>query len=448
MDYAQVREYLNSFVNYEHTGIPDAAAMNLDRVRGLLDSLGNPQERYRSIHIAGTKGKGSTCAFIFSILRDAAYKVGLYTSPHLVDFRERIKVGYVDAQNEPKERYISEAEVCELVADLKPYLDKIERLTFFEVMTVLAFKFFAVQGCDFAVVETGMGGTWDATNVIVPMVSGLTSISLDHTRILGETLEQIVAAKAGIIKEGGLVVSAPQPIKAWRVITQVCQERRARLYEVGRDFVFDVIAQDIERSLFDFRGVHGTYEQLQIKLLGFHQLVNAAVALGVIQLLKFHDVLISPMAVRRGLERTLWPGRLQIMQRHPFVILDGAHNPSAAEALRTALAMLILPKRSILILGVSRDKDAVGICAQLCHQKNLVIVTQAQTPRAMPVQELEAVARRFHRQVQVAPTIEDALQIARQDIGPEDLILIAGSLYLVGESFAALRTVKMPRNMP
>ena len=448
MDYAQVKEYLNSFVNYEHTGLPDAAAMNLDRVRGLLDSLGNPQERYRSIHIAGTKGKGSTCAFIFSILRDAAYKVGLYTSPHLVDFRERIKVGYVDAQNEPKERYISEAEVCELVSDLRPYLDKIERLTFFEVMTVLAFKFFAVQGCDFAVVETGMGGTWDATNVITPMVSGLTSISFDHTRILGETLEQIAAAKAGIIKEGGLVVSAPQPIKAWRVITQVCQERRARLYEVGRDFVFDVIGQDIERSLFDFRGVHGTYEQLQIKLLGFHQLVNAAVALGVIQLLKLHDVLISPMAVRRGLERTLWPGRLQIMQRHPFVILDGAHNPAAAEALRTALAMLLLPKRSILILGVSRDKDAVGICAQLCRQKNLVIVTQAKTPRAMPVQELEAVVRRFHHQVQVAPTIEDALQIARQDIGPEDVILIAGSLYLVGETFAALRTVKMPRNMP
>ncbi len=445
MIYEQAQSYLNSFIDYEQDTNYVYTDIKLERVKILLAELGNPQDTFKSIHIAGTKGKGSTCAFIFSILRESGFKVGLYTSPHLIDFRERIKISCPDELGQTKERLITEDEVCRLVEELKPHTDKIKNLTFFEVYTVLAFKFFAQMGLDFAVLETGLGGRLDATNVVTPIVCGITGISYDHTNMLGNTLEKIAKEKAGIIKKDSLVVIAPQPPDAWKIIAKKCEEKKSRLYEVGKDFLYDSIGQDLNGSVFDFRGIFEQYESLHIPLIGPHQLINASLALGIIQVLRLYEVVISLLAIQRGLENTRWPGRMQLIHKHPFFLLDGAQNAASARILMMAIDMLFIPKKFILILGVSKDKDVKGICGHLCRQPSLIILTQAQTRRAMSVEELEKVAARPNRNVIKTRNVSEALKLAVKNVGPDDLILVAGSLYLIGEVLKAFRTIEFPK---
>lgn len=446
MTYQEALQYLNSLINYERDTNYVYDDMKLERMKSLLGKLNNPQGKFKAIHIAGTKGKGSTCAFIFSILKEAGYKVGLYTSPHLIDIKERIKISYQDEMGEARERMIEQNEIAGIIEEIKPYADEISNLTFFEVFTATAFLFFSRKNVDFAVLEAGLGGRLDATNLAEPLICGLSSISLDHTAILGDTITKIAREKAGIIKDHGLVVTVAQPPEAWQVIDRICKEKKARLYEVGRDFIADPIGQSIDRTIFDFRGIFDSYQNLHLNLLGQFQLINVALALGIIQILRLYDIVISSYAIKRGLENVHWPGRLHIVHRYPFLVLDGAQNPHSAHALRSAINMLFMPKKSILIFGVAKDKDVERMKTHLARGQNLIILTQARSPRAMDVDTLEEKLIAFKTIIKKTDTLSQALELAVGNItSRNDFILITGSFYLVGEAFTALKTIRFPK---
>lgn len=441
MDYQEALEYLDTFVDYEKSTTYKYTDFKLERMQKILERMGNPQNNFKSIHIAGTKGKGSTCAFMFSILKNAGYKVGLYTSPHLLNFRERIKISYVNDLGETRERLINEEEVCKVIEEIKPLTDEIKELTLFEVYTVMAFKFFSDMGMMFAILETGLGGRLDATNVVKPIICGITNISYDHVQVLGGDLTRIAQEKAGIIKEDAIVVSAPQSPEAFKVITEVCKQQKGRLYEVGSDFACDTIGQDLSGSFFDFRGIFDNYENLHISLIGQFQLINATLAIAIIQLLRLYDIVISLIAIKNGLDSAYWPGRMQLVHKNPNVIFDGAQNAASAHALKIAINQLITPGKSVLILGVSKDKDVEGICEHLCRQQSLIILTQGQSKRAMDVDTLASRIPRFQKVIRKTVHVEQALKLAVENAGPEDLILLTGSLYLVGEAFKVLKTI-------
>ncbi|MBU1086428.1 MAG: bifunctional folylpolyglutamate synthase/dihydrofolate synthase [Candidatus Omnitrophica bacterium] len=446
MNYQQAVEYLNSFINYEREVNCDYSDMKLDRVKQLLAQLNNPQDKFKSIHIVGTKGKGSTCAFIFSILKEAGYTAGLYTSPHLIDFKERIKISYHDVMEETRERLIEQDEVTALVEEIKPYADAISGLTFFEIYTVLAFMFFAQQKIEFAVLETGLGGRLDATNVVKPLVCGFASISLEHTQILGNSIEKITREKAGIIKKDTLVVSVTQLPQAWAEIESACKDNNAKLYQIGKDFLYDVVGNNLDGSIFDFNGKDIDYYGLHISMAGQFQVVNAALAIGVIHLLRFYEIVISSIAIRRGLQATHWPGRMQIVHKNPFLVFDGAQNPASAQVLRAAVNMIFIPKKSILVFGVCKDKDVRGMIQYLGRQQNMIILTQSQNPRAMDVDELANLLPQFKRIIRKTHTVQEAMKLAFENSSSkDDLILVTGSLYVVGEAFTALKTIKCPR---
>ena len=446
MIYQEAIQFLNSLPNYEKDPSYDYESVKLDRIKKLLADLGNPQDKFKSIHVAGTKGKGSTCVFVFNILKEAGYKVGLYTSPHLIDVKERIKITYHDEMNETRERIIEQQEISKLVEKIKIFSDQIPGVTFFEFYTALAFCFFAEKEVDFAVVETGLGGRLDATNVLKPLICAITNISLEHTALLGKNVEKIAREKAGIIKENSLVVSVPQQADAFRQISQAARDKNARLYELGRDFIYDAIGSNLQGSFFDFRGISASYQNLQISLLGQFQVENAALALSVIQLLRLYDIVISLVAIKNGLKNAHWPGRMQVIHQRPFVVVDGAQNEASAKALKGAINMLFRPKKTIVVLGVSKDKNVEDMAQHLIYGKNVVVLTQANTPRAMNVDDLEKRLHRYQKVIKKTYSVSEALEEAVKNISsPEDIIIIAGSLYLVGEVFSLLRSIKFPQ---
>ncbi|MBM3252101.1 MAG: bifunctional folylpolyglutamate synthase/dihydrofolate synthase, partial [Candidatus Omnitrophica bacterium] len=320
MTFPEAQDYLNSFINYENLiNFPYKESFKLERIKSFLDSIGNPQKELKCIHIAGTKGKGSTCAFVAYILRCAGFKVGLYTSPHLESFRERIRIlSPEDAQSDDKvfEGMISSEDVVKYVERLKVYIEKFnqesqwKKLSFFEVYTALAFLYFKDQSIDFAVLETGLGGRLDATNSADSLICAITPISFEHTHKLGNTLAAIAAEKAGIIKKKNqIVISAPQSEEALNTIRQRCQEFQAKLYLLGKDIFFEEIQSDINGQVFDFFDKFAEYTYLRIGLLGKHQLINAATALGVIEALRLLNIFVPADAIKKGLAQTVWPGR-------------------------------------------------------------------------------------------------------------------------------------------
>lgn len=444
--------YLESFVNYEK--IPAYSyneSVKLERIKGFLHSIDDPQDSLNCIHIAGSKGKGSTCAFIAYILREAGFKTGLYTSPHLSDFRERIRIlsnsaGAGGDLPVNFEGMISKKGLTSLVEKLKPAIDKYNRnskyglLSFFEVYTALTFVYFKEKKTDFVVLETGLGGRLDATNVVSPLVCAITPISYEHTDKLGRTLREIAAEKAGIVKAQSasrqaqelIVISAPQEKDARDVIRNRCRQTGAKLYEIGRDIIY-IKAKDS----FIIRGIDGEYSGLRIRLLGEHQLVNAGVAVGVIDALRINGVQITIDSVRRGLYNTVWPGRCEIISRKPLVVLDGAQNAASACALRQTIESLRY-RKLILVLGVCEDKDIKGICGQLCDLADKIILTQADNPRAANVGMIEAIIRNqkpeIRNQIIKTQDVRAAIELARQEAKKEDLILITGSLFVVGQA--------------
>lgn len=439
MKYEKALSYLNSFINYEK--ISDysytSRSFNLKRIKSLLSLLDNPQQKLSFLHIAGTKGKGSTAAFVGSVLKEAGFKAGLYTSPHLIDFRERIRVN---------NKLISKQELRHLINRLEPYVDRLQKksqfgsFTFFEIYTSLAFLFFVQKKVDIAVLEVGLGGRLDATNVIEPLVCAITEISFDHTEKLGNTLSLIAREKAGIIKENSLVVISPQKLEVLAVIRKIVKRRKAKLWEVGKDIkvnpqrtAHSPQPTDFRFQTFGVQGIWGDYERVTIPLLGEHQQINAACAIGILELLRFHNINISQETIKQGLRKVDWPGRLEIVGERPFIVLDGAQNESSAKALKESIKLNFPYKKLILILGISQDKDIKGVGRTLCPLADRVILTKVNSPRAAEPSYLKKELKGFSQNTTLIPKVNSAFQYAKLSASPEDLICITGSLYLVGE---------------
>jgi dihydrofolate synthase/folylpolyglutamate synthase len=429
LDYRAAIDYILSFADYERTSRA-AAIFDTSRIEALLERLGKPHLAAESVHIAGTKGKGSTAAMIASILTASGYKTGLYTSPHLYSFTERIQI-----DGKP----IQASEFATLVQKLRPEFDDFNRLgvhgelTTFEILTALAFVHFKDKEVDFQVLETGLGGRLDATNVVQPEVCAITSISLDHTEVLGTTLSQIAAEKAGIIKPGCAVVSAPQPPEVQSVMSSVCGERGARLIEVGKDIVWSITERNYSSQSFRLNGLRGRYD-FTIPLLGEHQLDNAAVAVGVTEELAAGGARISAESIAAGLSLVSWPGRLQVLQRSPLLVVDGAHNADSARKLVKALPQYFRFNGVVLVIGTSRDKDIVGIVDGLLPLNASVIVTRSKNPRAADASALIAEFSRRGVKANEAETVDSAVVLALREADPRDLVCVTGSLFVVAEA--------------
>jgi len=428
VDYPAALDYILSFADYER--LPRSALVfDLRRIEMLLERLGNPHRVAKSIHIAGTKGKGSTAAMIASILTQAGYRAGLYTSPHLLSFTERIQIDG---------RPIAEDAFGRLVEILKPEAEAVNHsgnfgeLTTFELLTALAFTYFKEGKVDYQMLETGLGGRLDATNVVKPEVCVITSISFDHMDVLGDTLTQIAREKAGIIKPGSTVVCSPQLPEAMEVIEEACRERETRLVVVGNDVTWHGKAFDTEGQSFELRGLTGEYT-LNIPLLGEHQLENAATAVATVEVLGGLGASISPESITTGLTQVHWPGRLQIMGREPWVIADGAHNADSARRLVEALERYFDFDRVVLILGVSSDKNIAGMVAELASLPSIVIVTRSHHPRAIEPAKLVGEFSKWGITPEVAENVASAVELALSKAMPGDLICATGSLFIVAE---------------
>lgn len=428
--YKDALEYLYSFVDFsmQKAVTYSPARFKLERMQELVASLDNPQQAYPSIHVAGTKGKGSVCILCASSLLEAGYKVGLYTSPHLDDYAERIQI---DGE------FISHSELTQLVDEIKPFVAAIPELTTFEITTALAFMYFAKQKVNAAVIEVGLGGRLDATNVLNPKVSVITSISYDHTLLLGDTLTQIAGEKAGIIKPGIPVVASPQEEEAQLVIEKVTHERSSPLYQVGRDILYEEVSHSFKSQIIRVWCSAGDQNhplKISIPLLGTHQMVNAATAYAALEVFGQQGINTNPEAIKRGFTKAFWPGRFEIVQQSPPVILDCAHNRDSALKLHQTLNEYYPGKRVILVFGASEDKDIPGMFIELMPLVNELIAVKSFHPRAIDPDKLEEMAQTFEHPVHCVEHIPEAMEKALQLVGKEGLVLVTGSIFVVAEA--------------
>lgn len=384
----------------------------------VLERFRRPERDYPSVLIAGTNGKGSVAAMLSSILVRAGFRTGLYTSPHLRDYRERIRVDGV---------MIPRRDLRELVETARRGLD--EELTYFEFTTLLAFLHFSRCRVDLAVLETGMGGRFDATNLVTPEVCVISNVSLEHREYLGRNLEAIAREKAGIVKKGGICLTAARQRNVRRVLEGVCAERGARLYRLGRD----IRIRRRSESAFSWRGIGRGYSWLEVPLAGRHQMENAALAVGVSEILHARGFSIAREAVIEGLGRARWEGRLETIRESPTLLLDGAHNPAGIAVLRRALERDFSYRRLILVFGALRDKDYGAMLRKIRPAAHRIILTRPGGERAMPPHEMRERVLKGEDSVTVVDDPEEALREAFCFAGKRDLICVAGSLYLVGE---------------
>ncbi|MBU0548582.1 MAG: bifunctional folylpolyglutamate synthase/dihydrofolate synthase [Candidatus Omnitrophica bacterium] len=447
--YFRAVKYLESFVNYEKLDwYSYKKSLGLQRIKSFLQFIGNPQEELKVIHIAGSKGKGSTCVFVAYILRQAGFSVGLYTSPHLSDFRERIRILKPRQSNSqlPFEGSISKEYLTGLVEFLKPVIKGFEkfsihnrhfhygRLSFFEVYTALAFLYFKEKKVDFVVMETGMGGRLDATNVAQSLVCAITPISYEHTRYLGKTLTQIAGEKAGIIKQKSLVISSIQKKEAAQVIQNKSASLQAKLFTVGKDIKYST-----KGKYFSIKGINNNYTNLRINLLGRHQLINASQAVGIIEALGSYGFKVSVNCIKKGLYNTLWPGRLEVLCRKPCIVVDGAQNAASAAVLKSAVTSIFKYKKLILVFGVSQDKDIKGMVSQLSGLAHKIILTCADNPRAALPKYLKRYFSAKEKEIFITAGVREAKVLALKVANLQDLILVTGSLFVVGEFRDAYR---------
>ena len=418
--YLDARSFLYGFIDYERT--PrwkyDTDHFNLDRVEQYLAALGNPHRHGWYVHIAGTNGKGSVAAMIARALKTAGYRTGLYTSPHLVSFRERIRV---DGSAMTRE------EVVGGVERIRQATECFKGLTFFEVWTALAFDHFRFAGTDAAVFEVGMGGRLDTTNVIVPDVSVITSISMDHAGILGSTLEAIAREKAGIIKPGVPVVSAPQRPEVEDVLRGVADAAGTGLQVVGKDIGFE-----IDNDRINYSGVSWSLAGVTVPLHGTAQRSNAALALAALEVLSRNGRSVEKGHAREGVETVRWPGRLQVISRTPDVVVDGACNIDAVNEVCSFASARSSRESTVAVVAMCRDKDIRGVLGILGRCAGKIVLTEVENPRALSAAELAESAPSVS-DVIVEPDTGAALHRATEAAGTEGLVLVTGSLYLVGD---------------
>lgn len=411
----------------------EAAALGLKRTAALLDLMGNPHERFGIVHIAGSKGKGSTGVLIGEVLRAAGHRVGRYTSPHLHAFRERIAV---DGEPVSEGAFAALTERADrLAVDLERARPELGEVTAFELTTAMALDAFAAAGCDLATVEVGLGGTLDSTNVVDPLVSVITALDLEHTAVLGDTIEAIAGQKAGIIKAGRPVAVSPQPPGALAVIEAAARDARSDVLLGGRDWRVSG-----PWSAFTAEGPWGRLGDLRLGLVGAHQVENAGTALGAIWLLRGAGIDVEDAAIRDGLARASWPGRFErtTLASGTRVILDGAHTPASAAALARTIAEEEPERRAWVVLGVARDKDPEAIGAALLPVSVGFVATRAASPRALEVTDLADGLGGLDMTVARAPSVADAVRRAVELAGDDGLVVVTGSLMVVAEGREAL----------
>jgi dihydrofolate synthase/folylpolyglutamate synthase len=423
----QALDFIYSFIDYERQRDPHTTPdWDLRRIAVLLDRLDNPHLKSKTVHIAGSKGKGSVAAMTASVLTKAGYNTGLFTSPHLHVFNERIRVN---------NRLISDDEIVEFVARIKPEVEAVNRecaygrLTTFEITTALGFYYFAQKNVDFQVIEVGLGGRLDATNVVETDVSVITPISYEHTDLLGNTLAAIACEKAGIIKRGIIVVSSQQADEADKAITAVCRKQGAKIFRVGKDINYKSLGFNDTHQSVAVDGRLGKYE-FTIPLLGEYQLGNAATVIGALEVLIEKGNNIPVKSILQGMKEVDWEGRLQIINRHPLVVVDGAHNQDSARKLQQALKQYFKFEKALLIIGMSSDKDLAGIAAELAPAFRKVIVTRADHPRAMATAPIVAEFKRHGLEASQTDDVHQALQLALSLAGKDDIICVTGSLFV------------------
>ncbi len=454
MNYQEALAYIYSFTDFERGGAYTRdRSENLPRISRLLAQLGNPHQQYNSTLVAGTKGKGSTAALIESVLRHADLRTGLYTQPDLHTFRERMRVNG---------RLVSEEEVAALVPEIMAAMEEIKTQDLgpfitYEIGTALAFLYFYHQHVQHAVVEVGIGGRLDATNILQPLVSVITSISFDHMNILGDTLAKIATEKAGIIKQGGIVVTSAQSPEALLAISTIASQRAARMVRVGAEGE-DVAQTDVDagqlpimsyrysleahstnlpiEQRFTIRTPQQVYTDLVIPLAGLHQVENATVALATLDMLREQGVQWNEQALREGFRTVHWPARIEVVGSEPTIVVDGAHNADSMQKLMLALRTSFTLHRLIVVLNVNRDKDIVGIVQALAEVDIVILTHMKSSPRAVAIETLQELFTRHASSVQifVAEKSEQAMDLALELADRTDLICATGSLYLAGEA--------------
>jgi dihydrofolate synthase / folylpolyglutamate synthase len=406
--------------------------LGLDVITQILTGLGNPQTAYRTIHVAGTNGKGSVASMLTGMLQAAGDTVGLYTSPHLIHFNERIRING---------RPVSDAEIVDAYRAVRKVQQGDREPTFFEFTTAMALLLFKQHKVDWAVIETGMGGRLDATNVLAPELSIITNISLEHKGYLGNTIATITYEKAGIIKPRIPVITGVRQPSAVAVVTERAAKLGAPCYRMGRDFR----CRRLPSGAFHYTGLDHHWRNLTTNLLGRHQVDNAGLALAAAEVLMRKGVAIDETHVRHALTHTTWPGRLETVCEEPLIILDGAHNLAAARNLGRYLEETYPERDIIMVAGILDDKPAEEMLAALLPVCRCAVITSPTINRAIPAEELARIAKRFVDEVDEIPTVDRAVARALQIVESGQVIVIAGSLYVVGEALKTLQEMGLTK---
>lgn len=445
MTYQDAVRYLESLVNYERRHDPQAMReVKLARMRRLCQRLGDPQRRFRSVLVTGTNGKGSICALLYSMLRESSLRAGLYTSPHIEHLRERIRAWTRGPQAERahQDDWISEAECASAIERVAACADAMREEsfgapTYFEVMTAAALLHFSRIGVDVAVLEVGLGGRLDATNVVDQAISVIGPIDVDHTDVLGDDPVKIAYEKSGVIKANQVVLSARQQEPVLHALRTVCEAQGVPLTICGSDLGITIHESSLEGLRVSITGLRGRYESLPMPLIGRHQASNAALAIAALEALS--DTGVPYGLVERGLLNAQWPGRLEVVSDVPLVFIDGAHNPHAARALRDTLEELCQGRTVHLLMGMSADKSIEEVGKLLGRMAVSVTCTKSRHPRALDPTELAKRLYPFCHDVHVMSDPIDAYTYLLNAVSSQDVIVVTGSLFLAGELRAALR---------
>ncbi|WP_089608700.1 bifunctional folylpolyglutamate synthase/dihydrofolate synthase [Dehalobacterium formicoaceticum] len=422
MEYLEAMDYLKNLTTF---GIN----LGLGRIQNLLTRLGNPEKKVSFIHVGGTNGKGSTCAMLASVLQQSGMRVGLFTSPHIHSYTERIRINGVE---------IGEKDIARLITELRVHLDQmvqegLEHPTEFEVSTALALLHFAQEEVDMAIMEVGLGGTIDSTNVIMPSISIITNVAMDHMDYLGNTLEEISAVKAGIIKKGRDVITAADHPAVLRIIREKAELEQAPLWEYGQDFSVEALSHSEEGQGFHCMVQGKTYSNLKITLRGVHQLKNASLAVAAAVKLG-----VGEPAIREGLARASWPCRLETVRQKPLVVIDAAHNHHGIKVLVQALKEYWPEKKKVLLLGMLADKEREKVVSEIAPLADKVVVTKPNNPRAGSWRQVAEFLKDYVDKIEVEENIGQAVDKALALTGEEEMLVITGSIYMVSEARAHL----------
>lgn len=421
MTYEQALAYFESLGKF---GIQ----LGLVRIEALLERLGHPERRFRSVHVTGTNGKGSTTAMIAAILNEAGIRTGMYTSPHLIDYPERLQLCGSDIS---RQAFADVIDRTKAAADAM-IADGLESPTEFEVLTAAAFFWFAREQAELVVVEVGLGGLLDSTNVILPDLAVITNVTLEHTDRCGDTVEEIALHKAGIIKPGVSVVTGAAGA-ALTVIEAAAKRNGSACELLGRDFAVTGSRVDRVRQIFELRVGQTPPESYSIRLLGNHQTENAALAVRVCQLLAQRDERLTPAVIRDGLAKAVWPGRFEIFAGAPLLILDGAHNPDGIRTLRQTLDEVFPDRAIVFLFGVLADKNHAEMAQTLFRRCDRAVVVRPHSDRAAAAEDIAREIIEYVAAVKTGGTIGEGLELAKEWAGPDGIVCAAGSLYMIGE---------------